>query len=493
MFGRNLAPKEFSLWRWALFALFCGTFVLNVYRASTQSLTVDEAFTYNNFVSPPAYEAFAHYDANNHVLNTLLCRLSVWLFGVSELTLRLPSLFGGAVYLLAVLWLSEWMFGAGLRAIVSFAALSANPIVLDYLSAARGYSLGLGFEFVAAGLVVIRLSGGRLVAPRLLNAAFGIALALSAAGNLVFAIPNLVLLLLFLFLLARSTSGLRLWSATLLEIALPGLIVFGVLMYFPLTHANVSNFYIGEASFSRSAEILLVRSFNHASVRWAEHLELPIARMAAPAILGSLLLLTILLAARKTPWPDNRWPVLLIFPATFVGTLATLVALHLLFGFPFPYERTGLYFIPLITFTVLVAAESGIRCRTLRIPGVCLYVYLCCVVTQYILELKANRYQEWASDAGTKRVVALLASMHKAQAGQRRLGISWEFEPSVSYYLKMYRVDWIEPVTRTDVRSGGFDYYYVTPDDRPVIDALKLNVLYVDPVSQAALAVPSPH
>jgi hypothetical protein len=387
-----MLPRTLPLWRWTLWALFSGLLVLNVYRAGTQSLTVDEAFTYNSFVAPPANVAFANYDANNHVLNTVLSRLSVWIFGVSELTLRLPSLFGGAVYLLAMLWLSQWLFGDGWRSIVSFAALAANPIVLDYLSAARGYSLGLGFEFLAVVLIVIRLSGDRPLQTRLLNDAIGVALALSAAGNLVFVIPNLVLLLVFLILLRSSPSGLRMLRPTMVEIAVSGLAVFGAFMYIPLSHADASSFYVGEASFSRSAWILLVRSFNYPSVFWARHLEFPIAIVTAPAILGSLLLLGIVIASRKNPWPEKRWRAMLVFPATLIGSLAVLVVLHLRFGFPFPYERTGLYFIPLITLTVLVAAETGIKLRPLRIPGILLYACLCLAVAQYIAELKVNCY-----------------------------------------------------------------------------------------------------
>ena len=537
-----MLPRTLPIWRWALWALLLGILVLNVYRAGTQSLTVDEAFTYNSFVAPPANEAFDNYDANNHVLNTVLCRLSVWIFGVSELTLRLPSLFGGAVYLLALLWLSQWLFGDGWRSIVSFVALAANPIVLDYLSAARGYSLGLGFEFLGVVLVLIRLSGDRPLQTRFLNGAIGVALALSAAGNLVFVIPNLVLLLVFLILLGGSPSGLRrvceingvteprpggsdstsganstfgvalpagrgsvfvrsympstFASCTrpaMVEIAVSGLAVFGALMYIPLSHADASSFYVGEASFSRSAWILLVRSFNYPSVFWARHLEFPIAIVTAPAILGSLLLLGIVIASRKNPWPENRWRAMLVFPATLTGSLAVLVVLHLRFGFPFPYERTGLYFIPLITLTILVAAETGIKLRPLRIPGILLYACLCLAVAQYIAELKVNCYQEWKSDAGTKRVVALLASMNKTPESQKRIGLSWELEPSVSYYLKVFHVDWLQPVARVDLRAGGFDYYYLTPDDKPLIVALKLSVLYVDPVGRSVLAAPSSH
>jgi hypothetical protein len=57
----------------------------------------------------------------------------------------------------------------------------------------------------------------------------------------------------------------------------------------------------------------------------------------------------------------------------------------------------------------------------------------------------------------------------------------------------VFHVDWLQPVARTDLRAGGFDYYYLTPNDRPLIDALKLSVLYVDPVGRSVLAAPSPH
>ena len=41
---------------------------LNIYRAASQSITVDEAFTYNEFVAPPLLKTLASYDANNHIL-----------------------------------------------------------------------------------------------------------------------------------------------------------------------------------------------------------------------------------------------------------------------------------------------------------------------------------------------------------------------------------------------------------------------------------------
>ena len=48
----------------------------NVYRAAHQSITIDEAFTYHKHIASWKFWMFREYTANNHVLNTLLCRLS---------------------------------------------------------------------------------------------------------------------------------------------------------------------------------------------------------------------------------------------------------------------------------------------------------------------------------------------------------------------------------------------------------------------------------
>src|SRR5262245_61130906 len=50
---------------------------VNGYRAATQSVTHDEAVTYDRYVRGPLYQLVSSSDANNHVLHSLLCRASV--------------------------------------------------------------------------------------------------------------------------------------------------------------------------------------------------------------------------------------------------------------------------------------------------------------------------------------------------------------------------------------------------------------------------------
>src|SRR4030081_1537963 len=102
--------------RWTAIVFLAGLFVANLYRAATQSLTIDEAFTYQLYLAKNLRAILTEYDANNHVLYTLLAKLSVGLFGKSEFAIRLPSVLGGLVYFYAVFrvcwsfFADRWLF-----------------------------------------------------------------------------------------------------------------------------------------------------------------------------------------------------------------------------------------------------------------------------------------------------------------------------------------------------------------------------------------------
>src|SRR5262245_50039371 len=105
-------------------AMLAALFVVNVYRAATQSIVFDEAFTYLAFLSGAPSRVFTEYTANNHVLFTLLARLSIALFGVSELTFRLPTVVAGVIYFVAIFALCRVVFGAGLLFLTTIGALA---------------------------------------------------------------------------------------------------------------------------------------------------------------------------------------------------------------------------------------------------------------------------------------------------------------------------------------------------------------------------------
>src|SRR5262249_21108054 len=73
------------------------------------------------------------------------------LFGNTELSLRLPTLFGYLLYLGGGVWLLMRLQNVWLS-IAGFLLLNLNPFLLDFFFLSRGYGLALGFLMLSLAL-----------------------------------------------------------------------------------------------------------------------------------------------------------------------------------------------------------------------------------------------------------------------------------------------------------------------------------------------------
>src|ERR1700730_16038556 len=99
-------------------------------RALYPSITIDEAFTYVRFARGAWSNLASPYDANNHVLHTILARLSIQALGLSEFTFRIPSLIAGFFLILGVFWVLQSTTSPLIRW-VTVAAVALEPLLLD--------------------------------------------------------------------------------------------------------------------------------------------------------------------------------------------------------------------------------------------------------------------------------------------------------------------------------------------------------------------------
>lgn len=484
--------------------LLAFVFAISVYRAATQSFTTDEAFSHNLFLSGSWSRLFGSYDAAHHVLYSILAKLCITLFGLSEFALRLPALLGCALYLGAAYRLCRKLAPYGAAFLLPLALLSLNPHLMDFFSAARGYGLALALFLWAALWTLDYVEAPTRTGLR--RIAFALALAVSA--NLTLLVPASALgLLLAAAILLDSRLGARLgvrgrWWYVVDGLLLPSVIPAFVILILPLTKATRDHFYFGAASASESLQSLVEMSFFHhplperlATILPSPGFWHPLAGVLFPALVGAALaacLLALILAVRRGGFSALQLPArFLYFAGGALGlSVAVLAAAHNLFGVKYPLARTGLYFIPLLVLgATALWAWLGSHPAASRAAGSALAGLGVLCLVQFLALFQCNHYGEWRFDRSTKRIVQLIREDYvRSPQGRVRIGATWMLEPTINFYRRRYRLDWVEPVERGSP-DGDYNYYVLVGEDRGVAAKRKLEILFVDRFAEVLLGV----
>jgi hypothetical protein len=130
----------------AISSILCIYFIL---RAHLLSFTHDEALSFLRFMDWNIIEILTmkEVDSNNHALNSILMKFCYFFFGSSELSLRLPNLIAGSLFIIYSLRISK-LFGSSFI-LGSLIVLLGNHHLIDFFSIARGYGLALAFQLIA--------------------------------------------------------------------------------------------------------------------------------------------------------------------------------------------------------------------------------------------------------------------------------------------------------------------------------------------------------
>ncbi|MBI1895920.1 MAG: glycosyltransferase family 39 protein [Acidobacteria bacterium] len=456
--------KPSAAWRVITPALLVAVFAHNVYRAAAQPLTTDEAYTYHLYLAQNLRRILTFYDANNHVLHTVLAKFSTLFFGTSEIAIRLPSLLGGLFYLITAYRLCRYLFGGRWLLLASFAGLALNPYVLDFLSAARGYGMSLGLFLYGLFCLIRWLERHD---DRMLPRA-GVAFGLGLAANLTLAMPVAALAA------ALAAMNRRRLSQLLDRFALPLVATAFILLIVPLMHRGAGSFYAGTEALQMTFLTLTTSSFRHHMTR-LEQVQFA-ALAAGPWMVAGMLALAAVLTVRRDQ-------TLRLVVSALCITVALLIAARYGAGLYYPELRTGLYFIPLFTVIWLLAVRTiqGERWRAAAASPLLAFILI------YALQLNARTYTEWSFNAGNKRIMEVARNNRPFGRVGVRMAASWELVQSLEYYRERYRFKWLEAIDKTEV-DGDFDFYVLLPRDQGIIEKRKLRVLYENKVAEVVLA-----
>ncbi len=490
-------------------ALAAFLFATNLYRARTQSITIDEAFTFNHFIAsqPDAAASNAPYNEN---LNTWLCLLSVRLWGASEFSMRIPSVLGGLLYLAALIRLCRLLFGDSPWLLVAVAANSLNPFLLDYLSAARGYGLAVGFFTLAAYYLARYLAepaaasnfGGSWI---LTKAGIALGLAVTSHVTETFAViaveAALALVLIADFLIASDWAGaLRfLWRGFAPCVAAT-LIVAAVFLWLPARRFRVAQLDDLFDRYKNGIKALVAAIFFYKPTlltAWDVR-NGPLHRLVwlfVPALLTGLALSSVWIlrrTSRKTGGLREQRPLLLFSIATLLTFLLlwieTRVFHHGYFG-----GRRLLFTLPLLSISGVQWIRWLMRERgPFRAIGWIGSAALGILLLNFALEYNLRSYYGWEFDAGTQQAVRVLEQAHaRASQGDVRLASTWFLNESLNFYRRVNKLDWLAEVTR-DSPVCFYDYYYVVADDLGSLGPFGVRELYRDHTARTVLAEVSP-
>jgi len=500
--------KLFSACSITLLAFLLAT---NIYRAWTQSITVDEAHAYQTFMKEGLWHAIAppYFDAAHHCLQTILAKISISLFGVSEFTLRLPTLLGSILYFLAAYRLAKHLFGENLMGLLLLATLTLNPYILDFLSAARGYGLALSFLLWGFERMLVALE--TLDASMAFRAAVG--LSLSVASNLVFAFPCLILGALFITILlvdgwrSKDIEQRRgVWFLGIDRFATPGIVLMGLFMALPFRYAQRGNFYAGIRSPFTSIQSILDMSLQHASRVWKWFGREFSFRSVLEVAIWYTLPVLLAISAVACVWLGVRWlrgksyrdlnhvdRMLFLLTATSVGAFVLVVASVRFLGAPYPFGRTGIYWVPLavlVCFALLkkLVDQAG-ALRWLAVPG---FLFFCLIVFRFAVLFQTYCYIEWILSARSRDVIRLIETRHKQSPQQKvTLGVEWYYASTLEFYRERFHFDWMNPVERRlDDPKPGADYYVIQRHNSQLLAKLNLKPILDDLMSGTILAVP---
>jgi hypothetical protein len=481
-----------------------------VARACIQSVTIDEADSFLQYATGPTWAPW-YPAAANHLLNTLLERLSWTIFGFNQVAMRLPALFGAAIYLCTVILICTKLTG-GLFRLLVFACLVFNPFILDYLVAARGYSLAVAFLLATIALfwgVMDRGLRGE-AAPVSSYVLGSIFLALSFAANFSFGIANVVtgaVLLLGsgmcerLGMLRKGLPALPPRRAALLVISgtLPGLAVVLFLCSSILMRWHSSLLVYGAGSLHDMWKSLFGASFPPPNPEIVNEFLFPgwawigthLHTLVIALFWVQLVALVFVPRIRRALAFQSGG--LIAIALTVIATVT--VALHWIafraFGVPLPEARTGLFLAPFLT---LVFADSVDQLRRepgfrrWSVPGmavltVCALYFLTC--------LRLHYFQEWRFNEDTNQVFQIMRTIEQ-KCGIHEFVTEWHYEPVLNYYRKRYETDTLKPFSaafKEAFPEGRNSYVFFYADGKALIEDGGLAVWYHSDITGATVAV----
>ena len=327
-------------WFWPLAALAIGAGARGYYLS--QPMRGDESYTFLNFANKDFLALFGYDVPNNHVLHTLLVKLSIVTLGASPVSIRMPALLMGLLTILLTYALARRLNSGPSSGRLAALSAAVFPYLILYATNARGYTLIVVLTLLAAwiGLKVVE----KLTIGRVALLAFVSALGMLTMPSMLVGAAGVFCWLAALLFLQKIPL-----KKILLEFSLPfGVLsgIFTLVLYTPVILVAgglspiIANRYVESQTWPDFFAGLLPQSLKTLQ-------ELARDVPAPGLVIGAgLALLGLVLAVRK-----RDWLTALMLPGLLAGSLAVMLLQHTNL-----YSRTWIFMLPF----VFMLADAGL-------------------------------------------------------------------------------------------------------------------------------------
>jgi hypothetical protein len=342
-----LASRKDVAWPMAVFGV--GLVVRGYFLA--QPMRHAESYTFLDFVNQGFLFLFYYPSANNHVLHTILVKLSTLIWGSHPASIRLPAFLAGIACIPLTFCLCRKLMPER-SGILASMAMAVAPYMVFYSVNARGNSL-LVLLALALALLGIHVAE-RPSLPGWALVSLVAALGMLTMPTMLFAIAGVYLWLVCLLLCQRRT-----FTAILRDFVVPcGIMTFAftLILYLPSIVAS-----------GGMEPIMAIRSVEKRSLPWQEvfHQIYPHCKTVVGYFLGGIpravLLagLILLIAGIFGAAVRRNWPLFLLFPSMLLGAGVVFLLKHAI-----PPARIWLYWMP-FSFVVM---DAGLTYLDERLP-----------------------------------------------------------------------------------------------------------------------------
>lgn len=448
--------------------VFASAFVLIVYKAIHVPITHDEFFTALKYPKLSVLEIIRYPDTtpNNHILNSILTKFSIALFGNEQFVVRLPNvlsflIYGWASYriLNLILGKNSWFFIPGALLFVT------SPYLLDFFGLARGYGMAAAFCLLSASFL---LSGFlQKKAKHVFTALILSMLAAYASFTvLVFTLAITGFVFLYFFLSSLEQKKIR-WIPFLTVITLCGL--FFLLIIGPIQKMQSNDEFVSWTSngfFEETMKPLVHHSLYYSHI----FLTAEFISYFALVLFGVNVLYLLVKWIRIKAYKE------IVYSPLFIGTFIVLLTAVVnivqckVLGTPNLNGRTALFFYPLFIFTVISSRELFEKIRFIWFKAGVSVIVTFFTAHHVIHTLRPHSVREWSYDANTFEVIEYLKEVNHSKLVS--LHTTWFFNPSFSYYAETGKTPWIllfgysseiDPMTTAN-------FYYIFESDYPQLE-----------------------